>query len=68
MAKFKRISDLLAMFAVLPLGASRYKTARALRFVYRNRRAHRRIIVSLTKAQKNREGSRIRSHGSHAYA
>lgn len=68
MASFKRLAAVLALFASLPVGASRYKTARALKFIYKHRKQHRRIIGQLARVQQRREGSRIMKRRSHAYA
>ena len=53
MAKFKSIAQILD--AVSMVGSSKHKQARAMRFVFRHRRAYKNIIPDLVKAQQDHE-------------
>ena len=53
MSKFRSIAQILN--AVSMVGSSKHKHARAMRFVFRHRKAHKNIIPDLVKAQQDHE-------------
>ena len=50
MAKFKTHNELLT--TISSIHSSKYKTARALKFIYKHRKAHRKLIIKINNMNK----------------